>query len=792
VSRLTPDVVLEWNLPTAPEGTDAYSFAFKPLADQDSFKEPRLRSVSAIERRLSTDDGDSQAPTVTINIDDADGIIRAILANAVTRHAIGGEAALRLISETGRKAGLAANDLLRGRVTDLQAPPGRIATMKVSGDVGALFVGINMDKTIPNARIGAEHPNAPETSVGLVYPLIIGEHSDVDATDANGNSVEKGILPAIDCGDVLMLDDGTEVDPADGVITYLDEPTNLIANVNGTPGTRTVVYEVTALSLYGETTAASVTVSTAPDIFDGTDNVDLEWDADPSGETIAYRVYRNHKRIALLNNGGTYATPETTYVDLGVESVSPGPPSVNTAQISILVGSDEAFGWTRFVAAGKACHIEYLYGWNGADGVAPTRARIEASRIGWDKEVLLPGETDWPHATDYLDLERPDGTIIRQTCFYARGPLVAQHRNKSVTLAWNGWGVEDVGDLTGDPIIQFFPGLQWLVNEEGLKDDGAGYLTGNYGPLETFSNGVTKLKSSKFHNAQALSAKFLGDDIGYIMNLAITEPTTWRTVIRRAHQTVGSFDGTSRVGQWYPVLIDDVALSESLTEGLSPLQDEGTMSGNLGDETSSSAPPTGAYVLDAERRAYVDTINVIRWAGQTIRYDKALTKQLYDLSWDADAQRFRLTDQKVEYPFATYGHKEAKSKTKRQCYYTHDPATAGDATDRFVRRHLIPSREFSFAVDLMGMDDELGDEVTVTHYEGAAGASGDVLTRAVLIGHVANLDPDANEVVLTALDLSRVVVNSLSPLQNENEMDTGNLGDETSLEAPPVGAEILT
>lgn len=789
MTRPTPNIWLEWRLPVVPDDETVYLFSTQPFADQDSFKEPRLRSVSPIERRLSSDDGDSQSRGVDVEIDDADGVIRAILAETSTRHAIGGEAGIPIVTETGRKAGVTAADLFRGRVTNLQATDGRVARLRIEPEVGSRFTGIDMNKTIPHARIGAEHPNAPETSVGLVYPLIIGEHSDVDATDSNGNSVEKGLLPAIDCGDVFMYEDGTEVDPADGEITYLSVPTNLATTVNGTPGTTSRTYAVTALSLYGETTAATFTETTTAATLTATDSVTLTWDAVP--DAVAYRVYRDNKRIVLLNNGGTYTSPETTYDDEGVEAVSPGPPSANTAQVVVTIGGNEAYGWTRFVAAGKACHIEYLYGSDLATGTAPTRVRIEASRIGWDEEVLLPGEADWPHATDYVDLERPDGTIIRQTVFYARGPIVAQHRAKTITLAWNGWGVEDVGDLTGDPIIQAFPALQWLLNEELLKDGGAGYLTGAYGPLEEFSNGTPMLRSSKFFEAQNLSTRFLGDDIGYIINLAITEPTTMRTVLRRFHQTFASRDcPASRLGQFYPVLIDDLATSDEASNGLSPLQDEATMSGNLGDETSSSAAPTGAYTLIGERRAYRDTVNVIRWAGQEIQYDQTQTRLVYDFSWDADAQRFRMPDQAIEYDFAAFGHTEAKTKTKRLCYYTHDDATALDANDRYLRRHLVPSREMSWVTDLQGLEDDLGSEVTLEHYEGAAGADGDEDTRVLIIGSVTNPMNPA-EVTLTGFDLTRVMQNTLSPLQNENDMAIGNLGDETSHEAPPTGAEVL-
>lgn len=211
--------------------------------------------------------------------------------------------------------------------------------------------------------------------------------------------------------------------------------------------------------------------------------------------------------------------------------------------------------------------------------------------------------------------------------------------------------------------------------------------------------------------------------------------------------------------------------------------------GNLGDETSSSAPPTGAYTLSAERRAYRDTVNVIRFIDQKIHHDKAQTTVQFDMSWDNDAQRFRMPDQKIPYDHVAYGHSEPKQKPKRRVYYTDDTATAYDAQDRYLRRHLYAPRDVVLAVDYEGLDDELGNEAWLTHYEGAGSASGDSDARMFIIGHDPN--PDDDEVILTLRDMSRFVRSTLSPLQDEDLMD-GNLGDETSHAAPPTGAEVLT
>lgn len=769
MADLQPDIWVWWRLDEVPSGSTTYEWAERPLADEDSFKEPRLRRIGNIRRECSSDDGDPVVPSCEVDVLDDDGVVRGILADAASRHGIGGEIAVRILSEASRKAGGTPSDLIRGTVARLEAATGRRARIKIAGGLGGVLSDVNLKKTFPQQRIGDEHPYAPASSKGLVYPLIIGIWSDVGATDANGNPAEKGLLPAIDVGDVLLLNDGTEVDQATYPLESLSAPEDLAATINGTSGTQSVRYAVSALSAFGETTVATLTITNAPDLLNGTDSVDLAWTA--SDGALAYYVYRNRVRLER--------TTTNSYTDVGAPTTGQPEPSSNTALTTVETATGTAMPWARFLAAGKAVHIEKLYGSDLADGGTPTRTDLEDVR---GLEVLIYGDPEYPHANPYIDKGG-----IRQTVFYARGPRVKHHRDGVVTFAWNGWGVDAVGDGTGAVITQAFYGLEWLLNEEVLKDDGVGYLTGTYGPIETYANGINILQGSKFDRAQELSARFLRDDVGYLASVAIHEPTSLRTILRRFHQTFGSLECPSdRYGRYYPILINEYTNDAALSNNLSPLKDEATMSGNLGDETAGSA----LLLLSDEQRAYRDRINIQRWAGEEYKHDRVETRVVFSGGWDADAQRFRFDSREIAYDPGTFGHSDVKQRAPRQCHYSHDLQTLSDSQDRYLRRHLVAPRVMGYSTGLNGLEDDLGAEILLTHYDGSSSASGDVDRRAMVIEHNTDPEPGIASVLHRVLDLERMVMASevsLDELQDESTM-SGNLKDETSTAMPPVGA----
>lgn len=740
---LQPSVRFTLRLEKVPAalGTTVYRWSQRPFADAGAWSEGRLITWGAIERAASTPDGDYDIPNVDVEIDDSDGLIRGLLADPTTRYVTSREAAIELLSETGRAAGTAWRTLSRGRVTDIQALPGRKAKIRFADCVGSHFSGFDLEQKLGVPITRREHPNADDKVVNRIYPIVIGEHSDVGAVDENGNAADKGLLPVIDVGNYLIDDDGG--DTHDAVpFSYLSAPQNLTAVVTGTPGTTTITYGVSAVSPYGETTIASVAVTTANATLSGSDYVAIAW-TDQDG-AVEYRVYKNGKLLARLNNGETFVDPETTYNDNGSDAVGAiEPPQTNTAQVDqVLDSGATAFGWGRLILKiGAAAEVHHLYASDLAEGTAPKRARVDESLYG--SEFLVYGRSSWPHADPFIEING-----IRMGVAYARGPRLEHHRKGTVTITWNGCGDDDVGDGSGEVIDEAFPALQHVLNEYVLKNDGAGYRTGVFGPLETYSNSVAKLKTTSYASAQALTVTWIGGR-GYLAAFAITEPISLRDFLRKFCVTFACHLTSNHHGQVYPFLVDDTAV---VTTG----------------------------------RLYRDRIEIVKMVSQDIDHDAVETKVIYHFDWDTEAGKFRVTDQVIEDEAASDAYFAPRQRAVRQCYYTRDAATALDSNSRHLTRFKVAPRYLGFQTDFTGLEDENGSQVRVTHYDGAGGVNGDDKTPFLVMKH--RVSPQRPEhVVLTCLDLGRILSTGLPLLQDEGTM-SGNLGDETSSSAPPAGA----
>ncbi len=724
----------------ASAGTNTYRWSNRPLADAGAFAQGRVLKYGTVDRKLSTPDGDYDIATTDVEITDADGLIRGLLSEVATRYFTSREAALELLSEAGRAAGLQWRTIMRGRVTDIQASPGRKARIRISDEVGSHFSGFDLEKELGVRITRREHPNAEDDVVNRVYPIITGEHTDVKVVDENGAPADKGLLPVIDVGNYLLDEDGDVHN--DVPFAYLTAPTNLAGVVNGTPGTTTHVYGVTAVSPYGETTLTTLEVTTAPALKNGTDNVALTWDAQPG--TVEFRVYRDGKLLARLNNDETFTDPETTYTDDGTNTTSGvTPPATNSAQVDQVLGDGSTVsGWARLILKiGAAAEVQHMY---ASDlGSPPKRVRVTEDLYG--SEFMVYGRSGWPHANPYIEING-----IRMGVAYARGPRLEHHRNNTITITWNGCGDDDVGDGSGETITEAFKALQHVLNEYVLKDAGLGYLTGLFGPLELYSNGVAKLKTSAFAAMQALTVDWIGG-VGYLASIAITEPISLREFLRRFNVTFASHMASNHHGQMFPVLVDD------------------------------TADPTAG-------RHYRDRIEVRTFESQDIDHDAVETKVTYHFQWDADAQEFRVADQVIEDADASQAYFAPRERSVRQCYYTQHEATAKDSNARHLTRYKVAPRYVSFKTNLLGLEDEVGSQIRLTHYDGAGGPEGDVATPMLVVGH--RTDPNAPEsVTLTCLDLARILATPHeSVLQDETTMTVGNLGDETSPALPPTGA----
>lgn len=718
-SERTADTWLELRLEKYPasEGTLVLRYAKRPFADDGSFKEGRLESLSKSRRACTDPDGNYDIGKVTAVLADGDGYIRSLLDKGeATEYFANREASIYTATETTRKAG---NQRLRfrGWISNVKLLPNRRVQIDITDVVGSQFSGFNLDRQIGVPITANEHPNAPPETLKKIYPIIGGERSDLDAVDENGDSAEKGIEPAIDCGDYDIS--GEEQEPS-----FVSPPINFSVTVVGTPGSKTQTYAVTAITPLGETLPCEpITINNAPDVRDAVDYVRLTWDpADAFSEanTIAYRILGRSTDpptawLDGMNNGGTWVNPETEYHDDHDQDVEKSLPELGTTTGA---ADDFTFAW-MCVSIGYGYELLDVFGSDVADGGEPKRAKFDSNQFG--KTIIRPQDPEWPHADPYVEFGG-----IRQFGFYARGNPLKHHRNGSCTLAVTICGPHD-----DDELVLNQPGtLQlWFLNEHVLKNGGTGYRSGDWGPLETYANGNTILNKTQFDAAQDVTIDWLGG-LGYLMDLSIHEPITLREILRRWTLSFGWRYASDHWGRIRPVVINDLASS---TDG----------------------------------RHLRDRIEITRNEDDDLAWDEVLNRIDYEYHLDADSGQNRATGRFAEHGISIAAHtpgaedgsterRTVKQQT-RDLWGINDLATALDTQQRELTRRRRRPRYVKDAVDLMALDYEIGDQFRRTHYNGL-GASGDEATPMLAIAY--EEDYDRNEITIEMQDLRGILADT--------------------------------
>lgn len=753
----TADTWVEAHLARYPAsaGTRIVRWAFKPLANAGSFKEPRLVSISRLRRACTDPDGNPEVGGGSIVVDDQDGELRAMLdEGSPEEYVVNREIGIYTLSEAGRAANLTPRTRFRGWITDVQLLEGRLVRIAFADVLSSQFSGISFDKTIGIPITAAEHPNAPPETLKKIYPIIGGEHSDLGAVDSNGASAEKGLVSAIDCGD---YDISGNAQPPE----YVQPPINVTAVVVGAGGSATWYYAVTAITNNGETIMSAVaTVTGAPALADlsPSNYVKVTWDdadAYSLANTIAFRVCGRSSNpptgwLDGMNNGGTFVNPEKEYHDDGDDLIEDPLPNLgtNTAQ-----GNNNIFAW-MLLSIGYSYEILKYFASDLAQGSAPKRAEMSGAVFG--SEIIGPEHPEWPHADPWV--ERGG---IRQFGFYARGPRLAHHRDGSVTMAVQMCGPHDDSDVL---INQAGPLTQWLLNEHAAKNGGTGYRTGDYGPLETYANGDPVINPQAHTDAQDLSITYVGG-LGYLMAFAITEPTSLREILRRIANSFGWRFAANHHGQVGPIVVN-----------------------NLAD------PTVGRHLRDR--------IEIKRVEEDKMAWDEVLNRMPYAYHWDSDAGAFRAENLVAEHAQSIAAHVPGgvigtadrrgikQPSEPRQMYYVNDPTTATDVVQRELTRRKRRPRYVKPVVDLMGLDYDIGDQMRYTHYNGL-GRDGDEATPMIILAIEEDPGrPGDEEIIFTLQDLRGIATGQSFILGDEASMPPTALplGDETS--TPPTALEL--
>lgn len=581
-----PDVWMELNIKSYPEGdVTTYTFSTRAMAFPTIIQGRVVKGGwTNIDSALSDWRGSREASVVGVTLEDADGIIRDIAEDiGVTAYAKA-ETSIKLLSEEGRIAALAPRIIHRGFLTGSPIPKsGRKASVQSVDVIGSRFFALNPEETIQKVFFSKEFlefagfTDTPKETIDKPPFIIIGEQTDEGFTNANGEPADKGTVPVIDLGNYSFTGTPKTIIPA---------PV-LEVEVVGDTGSETFHYAVSFVTPSGETTWSNV-VTVTNSLPNGSRNLTnynrLTWRA-PDGEApdgrTWHEVYTDFGIItggipgSWFRVGGRSTNPPATYLDAhsggtGVigdrwfyndgEIHDRDEMDVEKPQRAPEVGGAYiGDSWACFCWALGYSELTKLYGSDVADQTAPRRVTLDFDH----PDLLTPKSAAWPFADPWVEFDHPPETpeitteTVRLSVFFAKeGALTEHHRNGTVTFALNCCGLTDTGDDTGIPISEAGDGYALMINEFVLKNQGKGYRTGDFWPIEEYSDGTPILEMDVIRTFQNATIGFIGD-LGYQINLILDQPTTISQFEQWFCQAFNCYVGSLDNGQQGLWVIDD-------------------------------------------------------------------------------------------------------------------------------------------------------------------------------------------------------------------------------------------
>lgn len=152
---LEPRRWIEFALEAYPTGvTTTYRWSTRPLAGT-FFVEGRIPvdGWDTIDRKASSMSGEYHIDSASVIIDDADGLVRSLLADTTTQWFLNREGAFKVLSESAFAAGLTPRLLFGGRCFDVQLQDRRQARLSFE-DILSPY----LDRTYPQYTIGDAYP----------------------------------------------------------------------------------------------------------------------------------------------------------------------------------------------------------------------------------------------------------------------------------------------------------------------------------------------------------------------------------------------------------------------------------------------------------------------------------------------------------------------------------------------------------------------------------------------------------------------------------------------------------
>lgn len=355
-------------------------------------------------------------------------------------------------------------------------------------------------------------------------------------------------------------------------------------------------------------------------------------------------------------------------------------------------------------------------------------ARTKITPADTAVEYLMPGNATW---TSIFGSSAPyrDFNGNRYTVCYGFGPRSELNRTGQVPLVANLWGIEDVGDGTGD-VITSLPRqmchllINWVLNN---------YASGAWLSPPTV-NSYSRLKTAGFEAAKTRSE--VRTALGYLgaFILAADGSTVTLTDLARMFYEHGLYLGTNKDGQIIGSAIDPTAAS---VRSVSDVTDTIAQSFRARRQRSDIRN----RVLYRYARRYVPLLQ-----EPTPAEGDALptSLQIPAPDWNTDNQELTDSGSITKYGTRTMDLSLA---------LTRDQATADDISA--LHLEVLPAGPMvaTYREGLCGTGVELGDNVALTHFEGVASAG---YVDRDLRCEVHTVDLDKFETEVQGLDLQNL------------------------------------
>ena len=604
----------------------------------------------------------------------------------------GDEVEIGTVTYTFRNTVSSAYDVKRGSTSRI-SKDNLIAAINGSAGEGTLYgTGTDAHPDVTAAYHITVNPawgDDDNVQVRWRVPGAVGNGTAVSADSPFGFFHEGGIPTP-------TLEGGVDAGPVPTDVVTAIPPPVLSAERVGTAGTQTVSYAVSMVTASGETVwsnIVTITDSLPTSQQDASNYNRLTWTA-PTGwsdvyddQAVAFRIGgrvnsspTSHLAVQLLS-----VEPDWEYHDTGSHSEQgPPAPAVSTATVVTQDGEPATVTtsseWGLLVWALGYSKLTRLYGSDLADGAAPARTLLDPDH----PDLLTPISAAWPHVTPWIELPLPEGGSVRVSGFYAKGPLLEHHKAGTVTFAVNCCGMTETGDDTGRQITEASEGYIWVMNELALKDDGQGYRTGAFWPLEAFTDGTTVLNTTVIRAFQAATVNFIGGR-GYQIHLCLTQTITLNQFEQWFNTTFTSYTGDLDNGQRAVWVIDDEADPAAARHYRYRI------------EIADSLPEPD--IADDEVENYIAA----------------------KCDWDPDAQKFRGDPIVLQNTPSQdmYGLRSASPKDQfLELRCTRDRVTATDAMARRLLHNKVAPIYQPMATSLLGIEQELGSLLRLTHPDG--------------------------------------------------------------------------